>query len=339
MFMMTGGAAPVPCSSRCRVCGSTSVAPAGVVEYFQGFPAEVADCASCGCRFTPHDSSVHEAFHRSGAISYYADYRDLAAETARLFAAGDRAGLRGYLSSVAEKYRFVLDLAGKLPTGAHCLEIGCSRGYLTSSLILDGKNVLGVDVSAEAVSAAQGHFGDHFALAGSERESSSGPYDFIYHVGVIGCVADPLALSRRLMEKLKPGGLLAFNAPNRDACVLRGQLWLDSAPPPDLVTLFPPGFWKRQFGDCARVEERVEHRSPEESFRLLLAKALGPRWRKPLAQPLAASRERRVWMQSGGTGWSSVERVANKLARITSMNRLVGPVPSDFGLFVTLKRN
>ncbi len=322
-------------NATCRVCGTNAAVELGEVEYVADYKWSVYECAACGCRFTRHDKLVHDQFHQLGAISYYAGYRDLMADTGRLFAAGDRDGLRGLLSATASKYRMVLDQVAQLPAGADCLEIGCSRGYLTSSLILDGINVLGVDVSAEAVGAARAAFGEHFALAGSDRAESGGPYDLIFHVGVIGCVADPLGLTRGLLAKLKPGGTLVFNSPNRDACVLPGQLWLDSAPPPDLVTLFPGAFWQREFGGIAEVRLTVEDRPPDESFRLRLARATSRRWCKPRPQPLAASEGGHSWQQPAPT-W--LERAAGKVARLTGLNRLVPRVPSDFGLFVTLKR-
>jgi len=90
------------------------------------------------------------------------------------------------------------------------------------------------------------------------RHRPSSGYDVIYHVGVIGCVADPIGLTTELLRMLRPGGKLLFNAPNRGGLHLNGQLWLDSAPPPDLVTLFPETFWKRRFSDVANVVERAE---------------------------------------------------------------------------------
>lgn len=322
----------------CRVCGSAHVRLLGAVEYFTGFSLQVALCGDCGCQFTPHDEAVHETFHQSGAISYYAGYRDLAVATGRLFAAGNKEGLRHHLCMAASKYRFVLDLAQRLPLGAACLEIGCSRGYLTSVLILDGLDVLGVDVSTEAVSAAKAVFGDHFALADSSRAKNGGPYDFIYHVGVIGCVADPVGLTRALLRKLKPGGLLVFNAPNLDACMLHGQLWLDSAPPPDLVTLFPHGFWRHQFAEVAHVQETVEARSTDENFRLHLSRWVGRRWCPPHPHPLVACEGHRVWLQPAGVVWRWVERVLVKVAKVTGLDRLSPVVPTDFGLFVTMQR-
>ena len=129
---------------------------------------------------------------------------------------------------------------------ASILEVGCSRGYLAAYSILAGRRIRGVDVSAEAVQAARASFGDYFAVAGTPEATTAAPFDFIYHVGLIGCVADPLAMTRGLLSMLKPGGQLIFNAPNKDALRFPNQLWIDSAPPPDLVTLFPPGFWRAQ---------------------------------------------------------------------------------------------
>lgn len=324
---------------RCRVCGSDRVHALGVVEYFAGYPWQVSDCLQCGCRFTRHDESVHEVFHQSGAISYYAQYRDLAEQTGRLFAAHDLAGLRRYLVGTAAKYQFVIEAAERLAPNASCLEVGCSRGYLSSWLILAGLDVLGVDISAEAVSAATASFGEHFALAGSARAEAGGPYDLIYHVGVIGCVADPIGLTRMLMAKLKPGGRLIFNAPNRDACVLRDQWWIDSAPPPDLVTLFPPGFWRQQFSDIADVEEIVQYRSPDENTRSWVARLSGRKWQKPQPQPLQSSPgTHRIWLQPVTRGGQLLERAVSKIGRLTGLSKCAPPVASEFGLFVTLTR-
>ena len=322
----------------CRVCGSKNFRVLGEVEYFINYAYQVSDCIDCGCLYTPHNDAVHEIFHQSGAISYYADYRELAAEIGKLFAGRKKSELRHRLCSEASKYRFVIEQVKQLSLGADCLEVGCSRGYLTSSLILDGRNILGVDVSKDAVNEAQAVFGDHFALVDSERAENGGPYDFIYHVGVIGCVANPIELTRKLLEKLKPGGKLVFNAPNRNACVLRDQLWLDSAPPPDLVTLFPHDFWRNQFGDLAEVQETIEVRSPGENFSLWLDQVVRRRWSKPQSQPLTQSDERRVWLQPSELAWHWIQRSVGKGARMVGVDKLFPAIPTDFGLFVTLRR-
>src|SRR5205814_1852125 len=124
-------------------------------------------------------------------------------------------------------------------------------------------------------------------LGDSSSLQLGAPYDIIYHVGMIGCVADPIELTKQLLAMLTPHGRLLFNAPNRQSCSLRGQLWLDSAPPPDLVTLFPPGFWKRQFYASAAVIEETEMHSARMSLEIGLRKSFGPRWQKPIPLPLA----------------------------------------------------
>ena len=250
--------------SGCRVCGSARISDAGRVEYLRGFDWPVLDCDECGCRWTQHDDTVHQRLHTTPAISYYAEYVALAEQARTAFAARDLQTLSSELRRWP-KYRFVLDAVEREPRSSRILEVGCSRGYLTSHLILDGRNVLGIDVSDEAITAARSAFGDHFALVDSARAMAGRPYDLIYHVGMIGCVSDPIGLTQKLLSLVRPGGRLIFNAPNRAALHLRGQLWFDSAPPPDLVTLFPEGFWQKYLAREALVEETVEWLPADQS--------------------------------------------------------------------------
>lgn len=211
------------------------------MEYIAGYAWDVFHCKACGCQFTKHDTEIYDIMHKTSAISYYSDYRSIAAQCQSHFKRKDLAALRETLDTWS-KYRFIIDRIARTPSDARLLEIGSSRGYLTSYSILDGRPILGVDVSREAVEEARALFGDHFAVSSDPRIAAGAPYDVIYHVGMIGCVADPLGLTHDLLKLLRPGGILIFNTPNRDALHLKRQLWFDSAPPPDLVTLFPPGF-------------------------------------------------------------------------------------------------
>ena len=317
----------------CRVCGSADVGIAGVVEYLAGYAWTVYDCDVCGCRFTRHDERVYNLLHKSGAISYYADYRDLGTQCRTLFKQQDKEALRNVLCRTP-KYRFIIEHATGEGESSRFLEVGCSRGYLTSYFVLKGQSVLGVDVAAEAVESAREAFGDHFELAGSHVVDASVPYDVVYHVGIIGCVRDPVGLTKQLLAMLKPGGRLLFNAPNRAALHLRGQLWLDSAPPPDLVTLFPEGFWKRHFSNQADVIEEVETLSSENATALALRSLCGPRWRQPVPQPLASAGQ--TWTQQMGAGWRLFDRTVRKAARLTGFLGLAPRMPSEFGLFVQM---
>jgi SAM-dependent methyltransferase len=312
------------------------VVEVGRVEYLAGFDWMIWDCAECGCRFTMHDHTLYDRFHSSGAISYYSDYRQFAANCRALFDEGDTQALRTYLSRTT-KYGFVIGHLTREPLSSRLLEVGCSRGYLTSCFILEGRHILGVDVSSEAIDSARAAFGEHFALADSPAVAAGVPYDVIYHVGMIGCVADPVGFTTRLLSMLKPGGRLLFNAPNRSALHLRGQLWLDSAPPPDLVTLFPEHFWTRYFSGQAEVIERIEMLTAGHSAEVSLRNLCGRRWRKPVPRTLErAANAGHTWAQQVGGPWRLFERVVLRGARFTGLERLVARRRSDFGQFVAM---
>jgi len=314
----------------CRVCGADGAIEVGHVEYLEGFDWAVWDCHECGCRFTRHDRAVHSRFHHAPAISYYRDYLDMAEHCAKLFRQQDIVSLKRYLRQWP-KYRFVIDDVQTQPRSSRLLEVGCSRGYLTSCLILEGRSVLGIDVSSEAIASARDAFGDHFAVAGTGALEAGSPYDVIYHVGLIGCVADPTALTRELLSLLKPGGRLLFNAPNRAALHLREQLWLDSAPPPDLVTLFPQGFWTQRFASQAEVTETIEWHGADDAFSRWLDRLLCRRWQAPAALPTSGMAS--AWGQSAP---GPLARAARRVAKLTGFSELVPRHPSDFGLFVRM---
>lgn len=326
---------------QCRVCGSSEVAEIGAVEYYSGFAWPVFDCVTCSCRFTQHDHSIYNRLH-SSSTSIYALYRALAEKTKKCFDGRDLSGLRRELCTAA-KYQFIIDSVERQGRDVKVLEVGCSRGYLTSYFILAGYNVTGVDASPSAVAAAREAFGDHFIPAGSAAIHDGAPYDVIYHVGTIGCVKDPLGLTQDLFEMLETGGKLMFNAPNASGCWLKGQLWLDASPPPDLVTLFRPGFWRDRFSTVADVDERVELCPSDQALSIGLKQLLGRSWQRPIPLPLDASA---TYYQNGrpadpernGRFWNTFERGSLALARLARLSRLAPSQPTPFGLFVTLTK-
>jgi SAM-dependent methyltransferase len=323
------------CLLQCRICGSEEITKRGEVEFYFGYAWPVYDCEDCGCRFTLHDSSAYDLLY-SEQSSCYSRYIGQAQICKTLFDRGDVAGLRAALSQ-GSKYRFIIDEIDGEPVNARILEIGSSRGHLTSYFILSGRNITGVEVSPKAIAAATAAFGDYFVRAGDPAIEAQVPYDVIFHVGTIGCVADPVGMTKRLLSLLKPGGRLLFNAPNRDGFTLRDQLWFESAPPPDLVTLFPPGFWRDRFVDVALVCEKTESCAPEQNL-LIAMRRLGRRkWRKPVPMPL---RESECWSGPASTFgdvlWQNLERAVRKTSQLMGLHRLAPSHPSEYGLFVQM---
>lgn len=330
----------------CRICGSPQVNAIGDVEYYSGFAWPVYDCSGCDARFTRHDETIYDALH-SDAGSCYNVYRDLLERSSKAFKDRDLEGLKRELYQAA-KYKFIIEEIEYWPQNSRLLEFGCARGCLTSYFILAGYQITGVDVSASAVKAATAAFGDHFVTEGDRAINAGAPYDVIYHVGTIGCVADPLGFTERLLRLLKPGGCLLFNSPNLQSCGLCNQLWIDAAPPPDLVSIFPPGFWRRHFAKQANVVETIESCEPRRAVAIGLSKALGRRWKRPVPISLHKSSDRYIggagndengghW-QASDVFWQNFERGALKFFRATGLWKLFPPQPTDFGIFVHMTR-
>jgi SAM-dependent methyltransferase len=325
----------------CRMCGSASTTKIGEVQYYIGFKTPVYDCDGCGGRFCEHVSGIHERMHLDSG-TYYNAHVERARRCKAMVDAKDLAGLRQELISNSSRYHFTIRSVESLPKSARLLEIGCSRGYLTSYFILAGYDTLGVDISTSAIESAKQSFGPYFVVADSSVIAERAPFDVIYHVGTIGCVSDPLALTRALLAVLKPGGKLLFNATNVDACILPGQLWIDWGPPPDLVSLFKPGMWTRLFSDQAYVTEEVETYPLEYSIHIAFQKLAGQQWRAP--EPIRIGEGLPIRDHANGTGRSNgrlrsfTENMALKISRKLHLSQMIPLQATEFGLLVTMTK-
>lgn len=326
---------------QCRVCAANEVNEIGEVEYYSGFAWKIFDCPTCGSRFTKHDGSIYDWLH-SQPTSIYGPYRELADKCKCLFDQGDLSGLKRELCKTA-KYKFVIETAERQARSGRLLEVGCARGFLTSYFILAGCEILGADVSPAAIAGARAAFGDHFVSADSSAIQDRAPYDAIYHIGTIGCVGDPLSFTAHLLRLLKPGGQLFFNAPNAHSCWLRGQLWIDAAPPPDVVTLFRPGFWRKHYSTVTDVVEEVEMCQTDRAFGIGLMMLFGRRWQRPIPAALDASanhyqRGRPESHERNHQLWHIFEQSSLKISRLTRLSPLAPRQPDPFGLFVKMTK-
>jgi len=322
----------------CRVCGSANITKLGKVEYYREISHEIYDCHDCGSRFTQH-FDIAESLH-ANPNSGYGVYREIAQKIRKFFDAKDLNGLGTELSTLS-KYKFIIDAIAPYRKDARILEVACSRGYLTSYFILAGRDIVGTDISKSAVDSANADFGNHFFTSNDPAIVEYAPYDVIYHVGAIGCVGDPVGLTHSLLNMLKPGGKIFFNAPNINGCWLRGQLWIDFAPPPDVVTLYSPGFWTRTFSSEAFVREEVENCPPEESLVIGLRKLMR-RWKPPKPESKTSLTcyqdtpdQIRTFFERA---WRVAERNAVKAAKRIDAISYVPPQPTPYGIYVTLTK-
>lgn len=256
---------------KCRICHADAAQPLGVLTPYTDYQCTIAHCSACGSRFAEHQTDTHHLLHASETSTYHA-HDEQAQEVLRHFQAGHPEALARTLGRI-DKYRHIIDALSSLPTTSRLLEVGCSRGALTAYFIARGYDVLGMDISQDAVEAAQARFGPHFTTRPLD-ELPPRSFDAVYHTGTIGCVPDPVGMTRQMLGLLKPGGVLVFNAPDVLHCLQVDALWNHFTPPPDLVTLFDQTFWTRQFGEEASVEMKRLALSPQKSARLWLNELL-----------------------------------------------------------------
>lgn len=105
---------------------------------------------------------------------------------------------------------------------ARCLDIGCGFGHLPRFLLERGFNrVGGIEIDARLHAEAQGYVGHRMeflelgdAIPFLERQSDS--FDFVTLFDVIEhfTLDDGVALSRRILKSLRPGGRVVMRTPN-----------------------------------------------------------------------------------------------------------------------------
>jgi ubiquinone/menaquinone biosynthesis C-methylase UbiE len=103
------------------------------------------------------------------------------------------------------------------PTG-RVLDLGCNNGYGSYKLSQHGHEVIGVDVSADALADAKRRFSapnlEFRQVSGQELPFESGSFDLITSFQVIEHIVEMDPYLNEIRRVLKPGGIVAFTTPN-----------------------------------------------------------------------------------------------------------------------------
>jgi SAM-dependent methyltransferase len=300
----------------CRVCKKREASQIGDLER-GGAVYPVYECRSCKSRFCEREAEVFDDLH-SVNESAYSFHTDEARRVHGYFTGGDLGGLRNHLCRL-NKNRFIIkSLDQRSPESV--LEIGCSKGYLTSYSILRGYDVIGVDISESAVRQAGELFGTEHFMTSEDFEKTDKTFDFIYHVGTIGCVDDPAAFIKSLMERLNGGGVMLFNVPDVNGAKEFGKIWVRGSYPPDLITLFDRSFI--QFVDGASVSYE-----PYDGIKNFY-KHLYHKWGK---RDYFDMKKRKLLKSA------FLENIRRMSANFAGRH-LLRRIPDEFGMFVTVKK-
>src|SRR5262249_24949038 len=136
-----------------------------------------------------------------------------------------------WLGDQEPAYWFIRRELEKLPRSASILEIGSGLGYLTFSIRKSGYDIVGIDISDQAVANARALFGDIyarknlFALAAEPAR-----YDLVILTEVIEHVSDPIAFLKAAAAVLNPGGAILMTTPNKSVSTL-DACWETENPP------------------------------------------------------------------------------------------------------------
>jgi trans-aconitate 2-methyltransferase len=91
--------------------------------------------------------------------------------------------------------------------GEHILDLGCGTGHLTAQIAESGATVMGVDRSAEMVSAAQASYPNlKFEVIDARNLSFNEMFDAVFSNATLHWIHEPEAVLRGIFKALRTGG-------------------------------------------------------------------------------------------------------------------------------------
>lgn len=171
-----------------------------------------------------------------------------------------------------------LDRAGVLRSGDRILEIGCGIGTVVFKLSGQGYDVIGTDISGEAINYGRKKYGD---IRLEVQAAESLPYEDRYFDVVLSfdlfehIAATDVHLSE-VRRVLRPGGHYLFQTPNKYSNVIYETLWTKSLEWRRYhPSLHSPGQLRRRLAKHG-FETHFVKMNPINEFTLKKLKKLGP---------------------------------------------------------------
>jgi SAM-dependent methyltransferase len=123
-----------------------------------------------------------------------------------------------YLSQKEEMYWAVRHSLSEIKDKTmKIMEVGCGLGYLTYSLVKEGYDVVGLDISKNAVDEAIKTFGSYYICADVFEYAleHQNLYDVVILTEVIEHLNEPIEFLKSIMLMLKQGGRIIITTPNK----------------------------------------------------------------------------------------------------------------------------
>lgn len=140
-----------------------------------------------------------------------------------------------FLANSEEAYWGIKTALAEITAGKRdlkILEIGCGLGYLTYALRSENYDVLGLDISEEAIDNAKQNFGNYFICEDLFKyvETNNESFDIIILTEVIEHVEQPIEFIEAILKLLNKKGKVILTTPNRTLSPL-DIVWDTEAPP------------------------------------------------------------------------------------------------------------
>ncbi len=291
---MTPDGSPIPAPPACPVCACAAVRTFALArDRLFGVAAgrfRLLRCPSCGCIYQ------HPFPERMDLASFYPE--------SYWWAGPRRKGIPGILSRLERAYRefvgqghvrFLEGCAAGI-VGRRLLDIGCGSGTFLHLARKRGFEPHGLDMSGEAVAAAQAQYGLPVRQGDIGGEAWKGDrFDFITMFHVLEHLPDPRQALEAAGRLLTPGGRLILQVPNVSSLQARvfGARWYGLDVPRHLINFTPQGLalMLGRAGFAAEVATRFSLRDNPAALASSLAIGLDPigrrgrgRQRSPLVE-------------------------------------------------------
>jgi len=120
----------------------------------------------------------------------------------------------------------------KNKTGLDILEIGCGYGYTSYAIRKQGNNVIGLDISQNAIKFANTNFGNFHVNFDVDKFVSDKKFDVIIATEVFEHLENPYLFVKKIKEFLKKDGKILMTTPNKDFTKQNKKaIWQNDFPP------------------------------------------------------------------------------------------------------------
>ena len=226
----------MPEQIKCIICNQLAGITLDNLEgYQQGEYFKIYNCKNCDTSFAwPHiiNEKIYDDIYSQASITPgYSRYAGYATEII------SQKDPLDYLANKEGVYFSIKEiLENNTEKKIQILEVGSGLGYLTYAIRKKGYNIVGLDISFDAVEQAKKKFGDYYICEDIYKygKNNVGKFDVIILTEVIEHISNPGGFCDTLLTLLKNGGQLIITTPNKSS-FSPGEIWETELPPVHLT--------------------------------------------------------------------------------------------------------